>query len=303
MPRRSPLSLAAIASAAVRGLEPVTARPLPSLAEDLDAAEVEDDLSRTWVVRAPRTAAAGARLVQETALVDALLSWLPFALPQVEGSVALPAGGRAMVYRQLPGRPVVTASLAAGPGTAAAIGRAVATIHDLPTRLVEDAGRPSYAAEEYRYRRLAEVDRAAGTGTVPARLLSRWEQAVEEVGAWRFVPCCVHGDLAAESVLVQDGTVVAVLDWSQARVADPADDLGWLVAGAPPEGVDSALEAYAATRKERPDPHLARRAHLSAELAVARWLMHGIGADDADVVDDATRMLTELDVAVAGTPW
>ena len=232
-----------------------------------------------------------------------LLSWLPFALPQVEGSVALPDGGRAMVYRQLPGRPVVPSQLEPGAGLAAALGRAIAAVHDLPTRLVEDAGRPSYGAEEYRYRRLAEVDRAAGTGKVPPRLLTRWEQAVEEVGAWRFVPCCVHGDLAAESVLVQDGEVVAVIDWSQSRVADPADDLGWLVAAGPEPAVDSVLEAYAAARRERPDPHLARRAHLVAELAVARWLMHGVGADDADVVDDAVRMLSDLDDAVAGTPW
>lgn len=303
VPRRSPLSLAAIACAAVRGLEPVNARPVPTGVGDLDAAVVDDDLSRVWLVRAPRTAAAGARLEQETALVDALMSWVPFALPQVEGSVALPAGGRAMVYRQLPGQPVSLADLEPGPGTAAALGRAIGAVHDLPARLVEDAGRPSYGAEEYRYRRLAEVDRAAGTGKVPPRLLGRWEQAVEEVGAWRFVPCCVHGDLAADSVLVQDDAVVAVLDWSQSRVADPADDLGWLVAGASQPVLESVLEAYAAARRERPDPHLTRRAHLVAELAVARWLMHGIGSDDADVVDDATRMLADLDEAVADTPW
>jgi macrolide phosphotransferase len=303
VPRRNPLALAALACAAVKGMEPVQAQQLPTATNDLDAAVVDDNLTRTWVVRAPRTAAAGARLAQETTLVDSLMSWVPFDLPQVAGSVGLPDGGRAMVYRQLPGRPLEPEALTPGPGLTAAVGRAIAAIHDLPERLVEDAGLPVYGAEEYRYRRLAEVDRAAGTGAVPARLLARWEQAVEEVGAWRFVPCFVHGDLAADSVLVDDDKVVAMLDWSQSRVADPADDLAWLVAGAPEPAVESVLEAYAGARREQPDAHLARRARLAAELAVARWLMHGVGTDDGDVVDDAARMLADLDAAVADTAW
>src|ERR671939_1179291 len=93
VPAHSALALAALASAAVRGLEPAHVQPLEASADDVDAALIEDNLHRHWVVRAPRGAAAGMRLDAEAELISGLMSWLPFALPQVEGSAPLPDGG------------------------------------------------------------------------------------------------------------------------------------------------------------------------------------------------------------------
>ena len=299
MPERSPLALAALACAAVRGLEPVSSRRLDGTVDDVDSALVHDNLRRRWVVRAPRTTQAGIRMDQEAELIGRLMSWLPFSLPQVEGSAALAAGGRAVVHRQLPGRPLRAGELVLQQGLARAFGEAIAAIHDLPVRLVEEAGLPVYGAEEYRFRRLAEVDRAASTGHVSARLLSRWESAVEEVGAWRFVPCCVHGDLVGENVLLDGEQVAGVVEWSEARVADPADDFAWLGVGTAQPALDRVVAAYTEARREAPDRHLRRRARLAGELNVARWLLHGVSTDDPGVVDDAVQMLADLDLAVA----
>jgi macrolide phosphotransferase len=303
VPVRSPLALAALACAAVKGLEPVTVRDQPSLSKDVYTALVEDDLSRRWVVRCPRTTAAGARLEGEGRLLAALAGWLPYSVPMVEGTAALPEGGRAVVHRVLSGHPVVPGELVPGPGRTAALGRAIAAVHDIPERLAEDVGLPVYTAEEYRTRRLAEVDRAAASGHVPSALLSRWERALEEAGAWRFVPCVVHGDLAAENVLVEGDRVVGVLEWAETRIADPADDFAWLASGATPQALESVIEAYTVTRRNDPDKDLARRARLAAELAVARWLLHGMSTDDDEIVDDAVIMLTDLDAAVSATAW
>lgn len=303
MPARSPFALAALACAAVRGLEPVQVQALTASADDVDAAVIDDNLKRRWVVRAPRNTAAGVRMDQEAQLISQLMSWVPFALPQVEGTAPLRTGGRAVVHRQLPGRALQPIELIHRPGLANALGRALAAVHDLPTRLVEDAGLPVYTAEEYRYRRLAEVDRAAGTGQVPARLLERWERAVEEAGAWRFMPCCVHGDLAGEVVLVDGDSITGIIEWSEARVADPADDLAWLAVGSAVPALDTVYTAYTAARRELVDKDLRRRAQLAGELAVARWLLHGVTSDDAAVVDDAVQMLSDLDSAVADATW
>jgi macrolide phosphotransferase len=303
MPPRSPLALAALATAAVKGLEPAATRPLESAADDVDAAVVQDNLRRTWVVRAPRTPQAGIRMAQEEQLIGQLMSWLPFGLPQVEGSAPLPDGGRAVVHRQLAGHPMRPLELVHRPGLATAYGRAIAAIHELPTRLVEEAGLPVYSADEYRFRRLAEVDRAASTGKVPARLLARWERAVEEVGAWRFVPCCVHGDLAGDNVLVEGDDITGVTEWAEARVGDPADDLAWTAVGAGEQAWEAVFTAYRAARAEETDPALPRRARLAGEFALARWLLHGVNVDDAAIVDDAVQMLTDLDAAVAGLSW
>jgi aminoglycoside phosphotransferase (APT) family kinase protein len=283
----------------MRGLEPVSTQTHIQHDLEVDAALVQDDLGRRWLVRAPRNPAAGARMDAEGRLLAELAGWLPFAAPEISGTATLPEGGLVVVYRELSGHSLNLAELQPGPGLAAAVGRAIAAVHELPERLIENAGLPVYSAEYHRQRRLAEVDRAAATGHVPAALLQRWEQALEEVGAWRFVPCVVHGDLAAENVLVDDDDVVAIQEWGQTRVADPADDLAWLVVGASEAAVSSVLEAYSATRRLPPDQDLVKRARLAGELAVVRWLLHGVSVQDETIINDAVAMLTELDAAVA----
>jgi macrolide phosphotransferase len=296
---RSPLALAALATAAVPGLDVVDVRRPRNLSTGVDAAVVIDAEGRRWVVRAPQNPAAGAALEAETALLGELVPHvddgrLPFAVPRPTAFVDLPEGGRAVVSPQLPGRALRLELLGPGPGLAAEVGRAIAAIHELPPATIEDAGLPVYKADEYRRRRLAEVDEAARTGRVPTTLLRRWERALEDVAMWRFRPVVVHGDLSADHILCLDEHPAAVLGWSEAKVADPADDLAWLLVAAPHEAVDAILEAYNLRRTELRDPHLADRALLAGELALARWLLHGVHTEDEAIVEDATTMLTEL---------
>jgi aminoglycoside phosphotransferase (APT) family kinase protein len=296
---RSPLALAALATVAVPGFDAREVRPGSGAGDD-DLALVTDGQRRHWVVRAPRSAAAGAALEAELVLLAAVAEQvdagrLPFDVPRVAGAAPLEEGGRVVVHRELPGRPVVLDRLQPGPGTAAALGRAIGALHELPVALVEDAGLPVYDAAAYRQRRQAEVDEAARTGRVPATLLRRWEERLEDVSLWRFSPTVVHGDLSADHVLVADGGVTGVVAWGEAKVADPADDLAWLLVAAPQDAVDSIMEAYQLRRTELTDPHLADRALLAGELALARWLLYGVRSGDDDVVADAVQMLDELD--------
>ncbi|ACQ81145.1 aminoglycoside phosphotransferase [Beutenbergia cavernae DSM 12333] len=306
-PARSPLALAALATAAVSGLDVVATRAPQSVGADFEVAGLLDAEGRSWVVRSPRHDAAGAALEGEVALLGALASAvddgdLPFEVPRPVGFAPLPEGGRAMVYRELPGRALPLEDLAPGPGLAAGLGRAVAALHELPTDVVADSGLPVYDADSYRRRRLAEVDEIARTGLVPAPLLRRWERALEDVALWRFRATPVHGDLAAEHVLVDGDRIVGVIDFADARVADPADDLAWLVAAAPEDALEAILEAYALARTERGDANLVPRAQLASELALGRWLLHGLRHDEPAVVEDALAMLRELDDAVDGAP-
>ncbi len=296
---RSPLALAALATVAVPGLDAVDVRRPRNPATGVDAAVVIDAEGRRWVVRAPQNPLAGAALEAETALLEGLgahvdAGLLPFDVPRPAGFVELPEGGRAVVSPQLPGRALHLEHLGPGPGLAAEVGRAIAAIHELPPSTVEDAGLPVYEADEYRRRRLAEVDEAARTGRVPASLLRRWERALEDVAMWRFRPVVVHGDLSADHILCSAEQPVAVLGWSEAKVADPADDLAWLLVAAPHEAVDAIVEAYNLRRTELRDPALGERALLAGELALARWLLHGVHMEDQAIVDDATAMLAEL---------
>ncbi len=298
---RSPLVLAALSTVAVADLDAVDVRRSPHPGRGIDAAIVIDADGGRWVARAPQDAAAGAALEAEVALLSGLAAQadagvLPFAVPRLAGSVMLPEGGRAVVHRQLPGRPIRLEELGPGPGLAAALGRAIAAIHELPVSVVENAGLPVYEADAYRRRRLAELDEAARTGHVPAFLLRRWERALEDIALWHYQPTVVHGDLSAEHVLCDDDEPVGILGWSETKVADPADDLAWLLVAAPQPAVDPIIEAYHLRRTELRDPHLPTRALLAGELAVVRWLMHGVNTGNEAVVDDARSMLTELEL-------
>ncbi|WP_098454999.1 phosphotransferase [Sanguibacter antarcticus] len=298
---RSPLALAALSTLAVPGLDVHHVLPVPG-PDGFDCAVAIDSESRRWVVRAPSTAAAGAALEAEAAFLAGLEAHvdsglLPFVVPRPAGFVALPDGGRAVVYEEPPGHPVKVHRLQPGPGMAASVGRAVAALHELPVSLVEASGHPTYSAEEYRQRRLSEVDEAAKTGRVPATLLRRWERSLEDVSVWRFRPTITHTALCPENVLVQAGQVSALTDFFEVQVGDPADDLAWLLVSATQEAADSLMEAYQIRRTELIDPHLVDRALLASELALARWLLHGVRNDAPDVVEDAVGMLKDLDRA------
>lgn len=299
---RSPLALAALASVAVPGLDVYDVLRSPLTDADFDVVVVKDATGKRWVVRAPRRAAAGAALEAEMGMLHALTrakdaGLIEFDVPRPAGAATISGEdrGRAIVYTDVTGSPLVLAAVEPGPGLAASIGRTLAQIHELPVSVVEDQGLPVYSAEEYRARRLTELDAGTQTGLVPPRLADRWEQQLENISWWRFEPTVVHGDMGEHQVVVREGMVAGVVDWMDTRVADPADDLAWLAAAAPQDVLDSVWEAYSMGRREMRDPHMLDRARLASELALLRWLMYGVRTDNADVIEDGRGMLADLE--------
>lgn len=297
------IELAAIASAAVPGLNVTAFGPEPDHAADFCSALLVDSENRRWRVRSPRHAEASTRLETERqvlrAFTPAIRAELPFLLPTVAGTVRQ---GELItfVYSHIRGKAYTVEQLSAGNATLAMeIGAAIAAIHDLPQELVTNYDLPSYTANEFRQRKLNELDQSATTGKIPPALLRRWEHAMEDVALWRFNACVVHGDLHEDNILLDGDQVTAVNGWTELRVGDPADDFAWLVAVDDPDFVDTVLQAYAGARHETPDPHLLRRAALSAEFALAQWLVKGYAADSARMVEDAESMLRTLEADIA----
>lgn len=302
---RGPLTLAALASAAVPGLDPDSVEGVvtPSVSP-FDVAFVQDHDHRRWVVRAPRTPAASAQLEQSAALLALLARRLTMPVPAVKGWAALPEGGRACVSSYLTGRMVDVASIAPGSTLAAGLGRALAQLHNLDVRIYEEAGVPVYDAAAYRARRLAELDRAAATGRVPTGLLGRWEGILDDESLWGFTATPTHGAIGPGTILASpdDGDepdVKGFLGWESAQVADPADDLAPLVGELHPEALDTVLEAYAHARVERPDKHLQRRARLVHEMQLVRTMMVAVAAGDDAGAERRAAELRRLDEQLA----
>ncbi|WP_459280915.1 macrolide 2'-phosphotransferase [Arthrobacter sp. TMN-37] len=295
------MELAAIASAAVPGLAPTGVTGAPDDSADFDAALLVDAAGKQWRVRSPRHPEASMRLETELqalrAFTPAVRAELPFLIPHIAGSVRQ-GNLSTFVYSHLEGSTRDLESLAAGGrGMAAEIGRALAAIHELPKALVQRANLPSYEANEFRQRKLNELDQAATTGRIPSVLLRRWEHALEDVTLWRFSPTVVHGDLHEDHLFVSGSRISAVTGWTDLRIGDPADDFAWLAAVADPAFVDSVYAAYAKARGAA-DPHLARRASLAAEFALAQWMVRGLAMEDPQMIAEAHDMMASLEADV-----
>ncbi len=295
-----------MATAAVPGLTPTAVSSAPDDPADFDSALLLDSEGKRWRVRSPRHAEASARLETEflvlRAFVPGIRAELPFLMPTVAGTVRQ-GPLSTFVYSHLAGSTRSVEDLgAASPAVAREIGAALAAIHDLPHSLVSNADLPSYTPNEFRQRRLNELDQAATTGKIPPLLLRRWEHALEDVSLWRFNPCVVHGDLHEDNLLVDGDRVTAVTGWTDLRIGDPADDMAWLVASNDQDFVDAVLGHYTSSRRDVPDAHLLRRAALSAEFALAQYLVKGLAAGNQEMIDEAESMLTVLaeDVAEHG---
>lgn len=296
--RRTPFELAAIATAAVPGLTPTAAASAPDDAADFDSALLLDSEGKRWRVRSPRHPEASARLETEfmilRAFAPAIRAELPFLMPTVAGTVRQGALST-FVYAHLAGATQSIEELSAcNAALAKEIGVALAAVHDLPQSLVNNADLPSYTANEFRQRKLNELDQAATTGKIPPALLRRWEHALEDVALWRFNPCVVHGDLHEDNLLIDGDSVTALTGWTELRIGDPADDFAWLVASNEQKFVESVLRHYTEARRDTPDGHLLRRSALLAEFALAQYLVKAMAAGHSEMTAEAEAMLKSL---------
>jgi len=300
MPRRSPLTLAALATSAVPGLDVTHAAALGGTGGEVDSALLSTRDGRTLVIRVPRTPAAeseqSADLVAIRALSDGVRARLPFGVPRMLGQAPVD-GTRAIVSEFVDGTPLSLDRLT--PSLAASIGRAIAAIHALPTSVVADVGLPQLRAIDVMREAVTTLDRAAATGLVPAALLRRWEVAAEDSSLWQFTPTVVNGALSASSFLAVGDSVTGLLGWARLQVGDPARDLFWMLGSSNPDVADAGFDAYHQARGVL-DRELGRRAAFAAELELARWLLHGTERRSTEIVDDAVEMLHALLDRVSG---
>lgn len=222
-----------------------------------------------WVDRTPRRDEVEPWLLAETRL-------LPFVEPLLPLEVPVP-----MVLRTAPltvrhalvvGEPTDGAGLSARDGRR--VGRFLRTLHDLPGGVAEGAG-IRLAADDAHERWVR--DRALRSSVLPLVPASLREAAdalltqVSQVGDQRLC----HGDLGPDHLLVRDGEVAGVIDWSDARVTDPALDLSWVLGGTNAGFATALADEYGLTDDEH------RRA--AAWFALSPWfdVHRAVGLGDA----------------------
>lgn len=300
----SPQYLAALAVGAISGLNAVGTRAPFNETDDFVTGCVLDSRGRRWIVKCPKHSTAATALETEAGLAPLLLDQLrrgelPFDVIRPAGFSPVPTGGRAMVYPEPFGTSISFDDLSGE--DARELGRTIAAIHLLPHGIIRHAGLPSYTAEEYRRRHLAELHDAEQVSHIPNVLRRRWEEALENTTLWDFDPVMVHGNIDSENFLWQGTEIASVQGFGEAHVGDPATDLVNLLE-LDEDILDALIESYQNTRSKHLDEHCLTRAYLINELNIVRWLQHGIRTGNADIKRDALEMLSELADSVDADP-
>lgn len=298
MHQKTPLELAALATAAVPGLQVTGLRPPQYCDEVLSVTGIIDASGNTWTVTCPHDAVGGLDLDMESGVLSRLAKAkdarrIPFDVPRVHGRALTPSGERVIVHQDLGGRVMTEADFTESHILPVSFAKALAALHNLPESVYTSVNLPAYTAAESRERLHSLLDEAAAQVLIPANLWNRWEGALEDISLWRFAPAPIHGDLQGNSVIINDGVVLALTGFSSAHVGDPAQDIAWVLAQASDDFLDRFRETYCQQRTVT-DLQLFTRAQLLSELAIVRWLVHGLHAQDRSIIADARQMLSEL---------
>jgi aminoglycoside phosphotransferase (APT) family kinase protein len=201
-----------------------------------------------YIFRFPRRAEVEAWVERELRLLPELADVLPLAVPRFE---FVARNGLVCVgYRKLVGEP---AGADAGERGGRDLGRFLAALHRFPVERARSLGMPHFTPRAWRehFGRFCDDLRARVLPLLTSGERARAESLFSEVSRLDFEPALVHGDLGPEHVVCRNGRVVGVIDWSDARVGDPALDLAWCLNGAPTSFADAVAETYGVDERMR----------------------------------------------------
>lgn len=290
---RPALILAALAADAAPGKNFRAYKKLESR-NGVEQLELHDELGFGFIFKIPAKPQFEASLALERAVVKALASnkaHLPFEVREEVGTTRDETGLGGALFTTISGNEPDLAKLAPG-GFSKTLADSIAAIHQLDPSLVRSAGLPEYSSSDVLHSKVSELDKIAATGKVPAELLNRWEQALEDVSLFRFHATVIHGAISKEAVLLDGQRVVGMTDFDL-KVSDPAEDLAWIVGGGLQSTIEDTLLHYRAARPAA-DENLIQRAALYSELELGSWLIYCIEQGEESSIKQAEGLIEDL---------
>jgi aminoglycoside phosphotransferase (APT) family kinase protein len=230
-----------------------------------------------WIVRIPRREPVREILEMELQLLPELAAALPVAVPRFEH---VAEGVRAVAYRKLAGARVDTARTELG----GELGRFLAALHAFPVERARELGVASHDRGWHgRYEAFARglLGRVGPMlGDDRARAEEMLAAFLDEPANFAFEPRLIHADLGPAHILVRDGELTGIIDWSDAVIGDPALDFAWALNATAPAFAKAVLEAYGSN-----DPGLAERALFFHRLGPWYELHYGVHFDQPAYVE------------------
>jgi macrolide phosphotransferase len=211
-----------------------------------------DATGQRWVLRIPRRVDVAEGTAAETRVLDLVAPVL------AEDGVAVPdwqiRSPELIAYPALPGVPGLTLTDAgepdwhmdpASPDYAERLGRLLARLHSIAPEQAKAAGVEVRTPVQVRQAWRDDIVRVSEAFTVLPALTEAWQAWLEDDTCWPEQTVMTHGEIYPAHVLLdEEGTITGVLDWTTARVDDPARDLSAQYGAAGEEMLQATLTAY-----------------------------------------------------------
>lgn len=233
-----------------------------------------------WVLRIPRRPDVTAKVAEERRILEFIAPRLSVAVPSWRVCTE-----HLIAYPRLPGAPGLTLDAQgqpvwhfdpSSPEFAAALGRLIAELHATDTEAARAAGVPVEQDSRARWR--ADLERVQAAFDIAPERQTQWAAWLDNDALWPRTTAFTHGELYAAHVLISTpGQIVGVLDWTTAKVGDPAIDFTYQHMMGP-----AAFEATVAAYREAGGPNHPHLAERCAALVAASPLVYGMFALHTD---------------------
>lgn len=202
-----------------------------------------------WVLRIPRRPDVAVKIDEEAKILRFVSPLLDIAVPSWR--ITSPD---LIAYPLLPGTPGLTLDGDGQPvwhfdvasdGYARSLDEVIASLHRIDPKAAAQAGVPVESADQVRRRWAEDLDRVLEEFTVNEDLTSAWRIWLDDDALWPQRSVLTHGELYPAHLLLDDqANIIAALDWTTAKVSDPAVDFMYQFLIAPPESFASTVNSY-----------------------------------------------------------
>ncbi|WP_225219054.1 macrolide 2'-phosphotransferase, partial [Arthrobacter gallicola] len=185
------------------------------------------ETNEQWVLRVPRRPDVAANQDQERAILDFVRPRLPAAIPdwkiQADDLIAYPL---------LPGSPGLTVGPSNQPdwhfdptskSYLQSLAELIASLHSMDAAAAAAAGIPAETPDAVRQHWVDGLSRVEKEFRIAPDLYAGWQQWLSDDRLWPARTVLTHGELYPAHLLLDEADrVVSVLDWTTAKVSDPA---------------------------------------------------------------------------------
>ena len=216
------------------------------------AATARDVQGSYWMLRAPRRGDVQAQARNEKRVLDFVRGKVPVVIPDWQIY-----SDKLIAYRVLPGIPAAEVDPLLGeliwrlpqaslPQTLPeSLARILAKLHAIDVSAAAAAGIPIVTAEEARKRMRQRMDECNTLAAVPEKMWGLWQKWIDDDSFWPEHVSLINGDIYHPHIFVDaDYKVVALDDWSNAEVTDPAADFTLYFAAAGREALEDLIRRY-----------------------------------------------------------